>query len=90
MPNIVNKNPLIIDTAGATLLWATSVWIDAIRWVSPTGTAIVQDESSHTIWEAAAADTDLNQMETRIRARGGFKVTTLGGGRLYIYLREAA
>lgn len=85
MANVLNKNPLIVDTAGATLLKSTC-WIDAIQWIAPVGSAIVTDGSDHTLWEGTTTDTELI---VRVRARGGIKVPTLGGGRLYIYLRES-
>lgn len=85
MANILNSNPLIVDTAGAGSIKSTC-WIDGIKWISPVGSALVTDDAGHVLFEGTTSNASIEGV--RIRARGGIKVPTLGGGKLYIYLRE--
>lgn len=90
--NDISKYPYIIDTAGATTIISTRVWVTGIRWVGATTAghqAVIQDANGRVLWEAIAGTTNWDE-ESFIPMvwRDGFKVSTLTSGKLYIYTRE--
>ena len=98
MANDLTGNPLVIDTASATPIMTDDVYLDAIRWVGATTAghqAVVKDNktSPDTVYEGLASGA--NFIDERSfgaeyagprRVVGGLAVTTLGSGKLYIYL----
>lgn len=91
MANNLTKNPIIIDTTtGATIL--KNLQIDGIRWIGGTTAghrATITDPAGMTIFDSVA--TAANYTDESIIPqywRGGFIVTVLGSGILYIYLRD--
>lgn len=90
--NDLTGNPLIIDTAGASMLTSSRTWVVAVRWVGGTTaghTAVVQDVNSRDLWAGIAGTTNWDEESMAPMVwRGGFKVPTLSSGKLYIYLRD--
>lgn len=98
MANDLTGNPWVIDTASSTPVTTEDVYLDAIRWVGATTAghqAVVKDNKGtpDTIYEGLA--NGANFIDERSfgaeysgprRVVGGLAVTTLGSGKLYIYL----
>jgi hypothetical protein len=89
MANDLTKNPMVIDTAAATVLWSDPIKIKSIRWVSKSATAgddiEIQDSNNQELWVSVASGA--NYSEEVIIERWwheGFKVPTLDSGTLYI------
>ena len=96
--NDLTGNPWVVDTASATPITTDDVFLDTIRWVGATTAghqAIVKDNktSPATVYEGLA--NGANFIDERSfgaeyagprRVVGGLAVTTLGSGKLYIYL----
>jgi hypothetical protein len=87
----------ILDTAGSTLLKAAlsfglpdQLRIKGIRWVKPGGaneTVVIQDVNSVVLWESIASGANYVESDlTERRWYTDFKITTLGAGRVYLYL----
>lgn len=58
---------------------------DVVRWVAPVGSAVITDPDGNIVWEARAEGATID-IESRAPMRvPGFRVPTLGGGRLYLY-----
>lgn len=97
MANIFKEHRFILDTAGSTLLRSTlapgaprDLYIKGIRWVGATTAAhaaVIQDEDGVVYWESLAAGSNYVESDLTERVwQKDFKLTTLGSGRLYIYL----
>lgn len=88
--NDLTADPLIIDTAGAGSIRPGICRIHAIKWVGATGagSAIIQDvATTRAVWEHTATAAGTFPLEVvDLSAKGGCAVTTLGSGRLYLYL----
>lgn len=91
MANDLTASPLIIDTASSTMLVEVPIFIKRIRWVGATTAGhqvIIQDVNGRVLWESVAAGANNVESESQ-DAVGlwptGFKVPTLGSGKLYIY-----
>ena len=92
MANDIGGNPWVIDTASATALLETGVWIERIKWNEPSTTghqAILKDTSDRVIWtyRALAAGNGIAYEADLGGNYDGLKVTTLGSGTLYIYIK---
>jgi hypothetical protein len=73
------------ETIPALAFDSGSYSFDVVRWVAPVGTAVITDPAGNTIWEATAQGATID-IESRAPMRApGFRVPTLGGGRLYLY-----
>lgn len=90
MANSLTKSPLIVDTAGASMVTTKNLTIKAIRWVGATTaahTAVIQDVDGRVIWSASATGNGYDEESLiSLKVTGGFKVPTLGSGILYLYL----
>jgi hypothetical protein len=96
MSNVLNKNPLVIDTAGATVLFTDILYIKEIRWVvGVSGVAddgcSVTDQNSNVIFAAFASAKDTEYSTyfgagDEAQRADGLIVPTLAHGKLYIYL----
>lgn len=95
MGNVLNKQPIVIDTAGATVLFTDTLFIRRIEWVNGTTvghTAIVRDQNGNTFWEASLpvalqpVAADFSDKRDTARRIDGLVVPTLASGKLYIYL----
>jgi hypothetical protein len=103
MANVINQNPLIIDTASATPFITGRIAIEKFRWIIDSGSAggdavVVKDGVGKTVWEAVLADVgasadvvlpeDSNFITPFVTM--GLAVTTLAAGtKLYIYYKGA-
>ena len=92
MSNNVTRNPLYIDTAGASAVISGRIEITKIRWVSASASAghqcVIQDGSGNAVWESVAPaddhiDSDAWTDENPL-VIVGLKVPTLGSGAVYI------
>lgn len=101
MANDLTLNPLVFDTAAATVAVTSLIHISKIRWVdynndiADADQVIVQDKNGKPVWEArcttvGAGTTTPPGAETDFSALplkvNGLIVTTLTHGKLYIYL----
>lgn len=88
MANSATENPHIIDTAGASLVATGNTRIHNVRWVGATTAghqAIIQDNAGRVVWESVAPAANYVEKDSINReAIGGYKVPTLGSGKLYI------
>lgn len=89
MANDATANPIIVDTAGASLVVDRTVTVRGVRWEGATtagNEAIIQDAGDREVWKAVAdAANFLHESALPWKASGGFKVPTLDSGKLYIY-----
>ncbi len=94
MANVLNQNPIIIDTAAGTVLLTVPIRVKKIRWVGGTTlghTVSVQDQNSHEFWASTCPgssyveETDFTTYLHQSAVMNGLKVPTLGSGKLYIY-----
>ena len=97
MSNITNTNPMVLDTAAAVV--TNTLYITGIRWVPGTGrdvddTAVISDKNGNVLWadsidDIGAANNVIIQPRQShftypIKA-AGLTVTTLSGGKIYVY-----
>jgi len=92
MANDIGGNPWIIDTASATALLESRVWIERVIWDEPSSTtdeAIITDAAGNKIWgyEALAAGAGISYTQDIGISSKGLIVPTLGSGTLYIYIK---
>ena len=96
MANQLKNNPNIVDTAGTTVIGVAGdpVTVRCFRWVGTSATAthdtcIVKDGNGLVVWSAIATGADYTTEsmfpEKGLVIAGGFAVTTLSSGSLYIY-----
>lgn len=91
MANELRDHVWVVDTASATLVEATSMRIQTIRWIGATTAgheAIIKNGRGKIVWASVAnAANFLDESHgLDFRTQDGFAVTTLGSGLLYIYL----
>lgn len=88
MANQLAERPWIIDTPGATVLFAGRMKIDHFLfagYAADTDNVTVTDANGHVIWVENGAS-DLHSIGTRtIGWVNGLIVPTLTSGKLYIY-----
>lgn len=85
-----NNHVWVVDTAHATnFVTQDNCFVKTIRWAGRVGTATIANAQDKVVWEAAAADSAPESYIDGLSLSQGFKVPTLGGGRLYIYLSAA-
>lgn len=90
MANVIS-NPIVIDTPGSGLIYNGEVKVQAFRWISASAVAghgaIVKDRNDITKWESVASGPNYEDVDHLEFSFNGLKVTALGSGVLYIYLR---
>jgi hypothetical protein len=95
--NLFYETTYCLDTPGTTLLKyiaganpGTVLNIKGIRWVGATTAGhacIIQREDNLVYWESLASGANYIESDTIERQwQQNFKLTTLGSGRVYIYL----
>lgn len=90
MANILNRNPIIIDTEGETSrIMYNYIKIQNILWVGVlAGNNVVIRDSANTHTILDFTSTDAQDKIELIRdwfAKDGIYISTLDGGKLYIY-----
>lgn len=94
MANNITNYPYVIDTAGAGTIIGTPLRIIKIRWTGATTAghqAILQDQNGNLFWESVAdaanyvEESDFAKYNSQRNVINGFKVPTLGSGKLEIY-----
>ena len=92
MSNILTKNPIVLDTVGATSALAQKVRIKSLFWEgAANGNALALHDaaSGNLIWESAWV-TGNGPHQIYFGEMGlevvGLYLTTLGGGKLLVYL----
>ena len=98
MANLVNQNPLILDTASTTAVLITAAFkITKIRWSEPTTvdhTAILKDKNGVEVWKGSLLDiaTAINTLilipDSDFNPPfliDGLIMHTLASGRLFVY-----
>ena len=92
MANSVVTNPIIIDTADATVeIIAHNVMISSIRWVSDAtanDAAEIKDQAGNVKWESLATSSNYTEAEKdfdpHLWVQGALLCPTLDSGKLYI------
>ena len=93
MGNLITTNPWVLDTASATALITTNVWIKRIVWHEPTTeahTLLITDRVGNEIWSktALAGGTGLDYDTGDINGiYEGFILKTLDSGTVFVYIR---
>lgn len=95
MANDVNGNPLVLDTAHATLpVLSGKRRVQGFRWTSPSASAAhactLQDGAGRTLFSSVAAGAnhrDESMLAWPITV-DGLKLPTLASGLLLVYLAE--
>lgn len=93
MANDLTNLPYILDTAGTTLLLNRNQYVRQVRWVGTDATVMGQtaelkDKQDKVVWSAIASGAN-HQQTDRIEAEfNGIKLTTLGSGKVYVYIRS--
>lgn len=94
MANDFTHYPLVIDTASGSVLTTTSYRIKKIRWVGATTAghqAVIYDANSNLFWESVCPganyveESDFTWDDSQRNVLAGFRVPTLGSGKLEIY-----
>lgn len=88
MANDLTMNPLIIDTAAATVLIERPIHITKIRAVGLTTaahTAVIQDGNARPVWATHAPTTNYTEESEMDLWVTGLIASTLTSGKLYIY-----
>lgn len=96
MSNILDKNPMVIDTAGSTVLVTSKIYPQSIRLVVLASATIgestvVTDKNDNVVWATtapAAQFAEAEQLDSH-KPWEGLKVPTLPHGKLYITLKHA-
>lgn len=90
MANSVDKNPIVIDTAGSTIFNSGGVAVKLVRWVGGTTaghTVVIQDAAGRVLWASVATgDNFVDQSLLETVWPEGFKVPTLASGKVYVYI----
>jgi hypothetical protein len=90
MANDLTTNPLVVDTAAATVLWTDYFKPKSVRWVGATTAghaAEIQDQNGKVMYRAVADGANFIDdalIEREDPGWNGFKVPTLDSGKLYI------
>lgn len=86
MANAIEHNPFVIDTFGATVITADTLWIQAIYWnATGAGTVTVTDKDDKLIWESTLAAAGTPSLTVpRLVESHGLKVTS-GNGKVFFY-----
>ena len=102
MANVIGTKRIIIDTSSGSALIAAGgeqLQVLKIRWVgasAPAQTVSIQDANGNIFWESISGGANYVEIDTMTTDResddaafrlNGLKVPTLGGGKIYIYLR---
>ena len=91
MANDTSRNPWSIDTASATDLTTDWVNVRNLQWIGASAAAqecVVTDQNGQVIWRRLAQGAN-QDFETEFQGKygrpiNGFRVSTLGGGTLYV------
>lgn len=92
MPNDLTSNPLILDTAAATVLTNDKIRVNGIRWVGATTaghTATLTDASGKVMWTSKASganNVEADDIYPNERGQNwdGLVCLTLGSGIIYL------
>lgn len=88
-------NPIFVDTASANMVWTNAIYVNAVKWVNPSGTpgqlARIEGPNGNRLWSSVSPGpyADSGPQELEIWWPRGFKVPTLEAGYLEIYHGEA-
>lgn len=89
MSNDVSSNPMVLDTAGTTVLFPTKLKIshfEFVEYTTKTHTAIIQGTDGKVKW-SAIGETDLDPISShKIGWITGLVLSTLGSGRVLVYI----
>lgn len=81
--------PFVVTSASPSLVRTEELTVTQIRWVKATSAGdecIVKDKNANVLWHSVAAGSNYVESDTvRREWKGGFAVTTLGSGTLYVY-----
>lgn len=90
MPNLLNQNPIVIDSPGAGVLLTRSLDIQLIKWVSPSAIAghiaTIQDQNGNLKWTSCANGANYSESDFVDFDCAGLIVPVLGSGQLLIYV----
>jgi len=104
MSNLIDQNPLIFDTAAATVAVSSYLTITNIRWVDYNNDiadgdqAVVKDSAGKVIWEARITATgtgvptypqDYTDFVPSFQVKG-LIISTLTHGKIYVYCDQKA
>lgn len=103
MSNLINQNPLILDTGAATIIVSSYLEITNIRWVDYNNDiadgdqVVLKNDAGEVIWEsrvtATGAGVPLNVMDGIDFASPfivkGLIATTVTHGKVYIYCTKS-
>jgi len=82
--------PIVVTVAGAGLVRTEPLFVKKIRWVGATTaghTVEVQDAASKILWASVAGGANYVESDWVDDSwTGGFKVSTLASGTLYVYV----
>ena len=96
MANIVNTNPLVLDTAAATAIITNQIRITALKWTvdnagADNDTCVLTDKNGNVIYEEilnVATNGTLQAPPMNFNPAlitSGLIMLTLSGGKLYVY-----
>ena len=87
------SNQWILDTVDANLVTDKTLRVQGIRWVGATTAThqlIVTDSDNNVLWESIASGANYVESDLMLNRtwHGGFKLPTIGSGKLYIMLQQ--
>lgn len=90
MANDLRRNPWIIDTPGAGVLYSSRIFVKQfqfMQYLNDTDNVVVQDKNGREVWaENGAADLETVRSGA-VGAIEGLIVPTLVNGKLLIYIK---
>jgi hypothetical protein len=88
--NDTSISPWVLDTASGTAIQTGNIKVLCVRWVGATTAghqAILTDNAGRVVWEEVAAGSNFSTSECMpLLFIGGIKLTTLGSGKVYLYV----
>lgn len=89
MANNLTSNPWVIDTPGASLLFAGDIYVEHFEWstYAAGATCVVQDRFGKTIWQPTAASDQQEVRSSKVDKVHGIAVPTLTSGKLFVYFK---
>ena len=88
--NDFSISPWVLDTAGAGVVMSGNIKVGCVRWVGATTAghqAILRNDAGKIVWEEVAAGSNFSTSEcVPLFFEGGLRVTTLGSGKVYLYV----
>jgi hypothetical protein len=92
MANVID-NPIIVDTAGAAMVFDAKIYVISVKWYNPNGSpsdlAEIDDRDGDVLWKCVCPGLNFDSGPQKQERwwNDGFKVPVLDSGELHITWR---